>query len=253
LFKYVVYSSHNPPENLVIFLHGYNGNIADHKYATDFLRHKLRSSVLIIPEAPEICDKNPEKKQWFGMKKHDSENIRMLKKTSVPQIFAIYQKAAPKISERAKEINDFIDQLQRFYKIAEQQTYLIGFSQGAMLALYAGLSRRSSLAGVFSLSGLIAARNALDGKIKSQPPLYLFHGTDDLKVQYKTLASTRLWLKRRNITCKTFVYPGLAHKIIPEEIKEIAEIINNNTVPNPAKTISPDDEFLNSGRNKTEK
>lgn len=208
----------------MIFLHGYNGNPADHRYAIDFFRKELTDSLLIVPEAPEICERNPEKLQWFGVQKYDSENRRRQPETPVRQIFAVYQAAAAEIDSRAAEINTFISELQTKYGIADSRTYLAGFSQGAMLAIYAGLSRTAPLGGVFALSGIVCARNTLAKKINSRPPLHLFHGKDDMKVQYKTLAATKRWLKRRNIPVQTFIYPALAHKIIPEEIRKIAEI-----------------------------
>lgn len=208
----------------MIFLHGYNGNPADHQYATDYFRKELTGSLLIVPEAPEICDRNPEKLQWFGMQKYDSENLRRKPETSVRQIFAIYQKAAAEIDSRAAEINAFISEIQRKYKISDTHTYLTGFSQGAMMAVYTGLSRTAPLGGVFALSGLVCARNTLAKKINSRPPLYLFHGKQDTKVLYKTFVSTQRWLKRRNIPSQAFIYPDLTHKIIPEEIRKIAEI-----------------------------
>lgn len=185
--------------------------------------------MLIAPEAPEICDKNPQKRQWFGMIKYDAENKRNLPTTSVPQIFKIYRRAEPEIDLRAQQINQFIDTMQQKYGIANSNTFLIGFSQGAMLALYTSLSREQTLGGAFILSGLAAGRSLLHHKIKSTPPVFLFHGKNDLKVQYKTLKSTGNWLKKHQITPQIFTYKNLAHSVIAEEIQTITQIIDLQT------------------------
>ena len=226
MLTYNSYILGNIPQNLVIFLHGYNGNPADHQYAIDWLKQYLQQSILIVPEAPEICDKNPQKKQWFGMLKYDAANRRSQPETTVAEIMDIYNAAAPEIASRAQMLNQFISDLQQQFNIDNAHTYLIGFSQGAMLTVWTALTRPQKIAGGFVLSGLIAAEETLADKVESQPPLYLYHGQDDMKVQYKTLDFSAQWLQQRQIPLKVQTYTDLAHRINEAEIKSIADIIN---------------------------
>ncbi len=226
MLTYKSYILGNNPQNLVIFLHGYNGNPADHQYAIDWLKQYLQQSILIVPEAPEICDKNPQKKQWFGMLKYDAANRRSQPETTVAEIMDIYNAAAQEIVSCAQMLNEFISNMQKQFDVDNAHTYLIGFSQGAMLTIWAALTRAQKIAGGFVLSGLIAAEETLAGKIESRPPLYLFHGQDDMKVQYKTLDFSVQWLQQRQIPLKVQTYSGLAHRINEDEIKSIADIIN---------------------------
>lgn len=214
------------PQNLVIFLHGYNGTLDDHKYAIDWLRQYLQQAILITPQAPQICDKNPQKRQWFGMLKYDSENKRSNPQTPVEDIFAIYNDAALEIDFCAETINTFIDTQQRLFNIDDAHTFLIGFSQGAMLALYTALTRPEPLGGAFVLSGLVAGEFLLEQKISAEPQVYMFHGTADLKVQSKTFPHSVEWLENHQIPVKQHIYSGLAHRINEDEIMTIATIIN---------------------------
>lgn len=227
MFKYDFYKI-GKPLKLVVFIHGYNGTIADHQYAIDWLREKLCNALLIIPQAPQISEKNPLKYQWFGMKQYDPENKRTQGSTSSKEIFAIYNTAQKDVSSCAQNINQFIDDLQKKYEIDNAHTYLIGFSQGAMLSIYTALSRPQRLGGIFSLSGLIAAENLLSQNIKSKPEVYLFHGTEDMKVQYKTLSDSIKWLQLHGITPQVHIYNELSHKICELEIIKISEEINQN-------------------------
>lgn len=227
MFKYDSYKI-GTPSKLVIFIHGYNGTIADHQYAIDWLCKKLRNALLIIPQAPQISEKNSLKYQWFGMKKYDPENKRTQENTSSEEIFAIYNNAQKDVSDCAQAINKFIDDMQQKYEIDDAHTYLIGFSQGAMLAIYSALSRHHQLDSVFSLSGLIAAEDLLSENIKATPKVYLFHGTEDLKVQYKTLPDSIKWLQLHGINPQVYTYNELAHKICEAEINQIAAEINQN-------------------------
>ena len=226
MFEYNSYISGEKPDKLVIFLHGYNGTIATHQYALDWLAKYLRNAVLIVPHAPQISDKNPERRQWFGMLKYDPDDIRSQPQTSIDDILAIYNRASAEIDSCARQINLFIDEMQQKFNIDNAQTFLCGFSQGAMLTLYTALSRHSKLGGAFVLSGLVAGADLLQTKIKTRPPFYLFHGEDDLRVQYKTFPTTQEWLRQNNISFKTRTYTGLAHRMNEEEVRAVADIIN---------------------------
>lgn len=214
------------PQQLVVFLHGYNGNLEDHAEAIGYLRKYLQNCLLCLPLAPEICDKNPHKRQWFGMLKHDNENRRYNPDTSTVEIIEIYNHTAEDIEKQSININNLIKYIQVKHKIASLNTFIIGFSQGAMLALYAGLSAQETYGGVFMLSGLVAAEKRLVQQIKQKPAVYLFHGEKDEKVQYKTLTYTNNWLNSQKINHKIFTYPTLVHKVYEEEIKQIGKIIS---------------------------
>ncbi len=229
MFEYISENIGKKPSSLVVFLHGYNGCIEDHSYALEWFGKYLTDSVLVVPEAPEICDKNPLKKQWFGMKKYDENNIRYNPDTSVEQIFEIYDKTQNEISLRAAQVNDFLIEMQKKYKISAHKTFIIGFSQGAMLALYSALSNKNVLGGVFSLSGLLAGANKLSSEICSNPSVFLFHGMEDDKVQYKTLIYTNNWLNNHGIYPEIFSYKELKHKMCEDEIIKICKIIDTQT------------------------
>lgn len=225
MFEYKIENLGDKTDRLVVFLHGYNGCIEDHSYALDWMKKYIKNAKLVVPLAPETCDKNPNKRQWFGMIKNDPENSRFSESISAGEIFNIYNRTQDKISQTAAEINDFILKIRQKYGIAAEKTYIIGFSQGAMLAIYCALTNKQTFGGAFSISGLIAGEKKLAGEICSLPPVYLFHGKDDLKVQYKTLPLTEKWLQKHGIRPYVVSYPHLAHKICEEEIIKISEIL----------------------------
>lgn len=226
MLKYNYYQV-GKPLKLLIFLYGYNSTADDYQYATDRLLAKISNAVVVIPQAPQTSEKNPLKYQWFGMQKYDPENKRTQARTSVEEIFSIYNKAQKDVSDCAQTVNQFIDDMQKQYGNDNTSTYLIGFSQGAMLALYTALCRPQKLAGAFCLSGLAAAADLLAKNINSAPKIYLFHGKKDMKVQYKTLPHSVKWLQTHGINPQVQIYDELAHKICEAEINIIAEQINN--------------------------
>lgn len=226
MLNYVSYKIGENPQKLVFFLHGYNGNITDHQYAIDWLKKSLNSAYLVIPEAPEVCDKNPQKLQWFGMIKYDPENLRINLKTSIKKIFEIYNRPSEEISKRSKDVNKLIDAMQNEYNIKDKNIHIIGFSQGAMLTIYTALTREKEIASAFPIAGIIAGHSLLEKEQKSYPKLYLHHGEADMKVQYKTHKQTLQWLKKHGINSQCLTYPNVVHRITEQEVQNICEIIN---------------------------
>lgn len=226
MLQYDLYNLGQNPKNLVIFLHGYNGTAETHQYAIDWFKQHLKNALLVVPHAPEVSDKNPQRLQWFGMLQYDAENRRALPETSTDEIFAVYNRAGADVDRCAAMINEFIDTLQQQYSFTDAHTFLCGFSQGAMLTIYTALSRQSVLGGAFAFSGLVAGADLLADKIAARPPLYLFHGVEDLKVQFKTLPHNVAWLKERHLPVEVRTYEGLDHRMLEEEIKFAADVIN---------------------------
>lgn len=226
MFQFDYYSLCDSPSWLIIFLHGYNDCPQNHRKYLEYLMQKSPNSCIIAPKSNKTCDKNPHQNQWFGMLSNDPDNKRISPDTPVSQIFDIYQRAEKDIDDCASKINRFINTLQQKYHIDNNHTYLIGFSQGAMLALYTALSRTATLAGVFSLSGLIAGKDKLAKKISSTPKTYIFHGKKDNIVQYKTLSFTIEWLETHGVISQIFTYDELSHRLSENEFNEISKIIN---------------------------
>ena len=228
-FVYQKFFTSNKPKKLIVFLHGYNSCIEDLLPSVEGLRKRLSDAIIITPLANLVCERNPAKKQWYGLSDIDPLKKRRNIETTVNDIVDIYNKTGERISLVSKEINSFISQIQKEYNIKNKDTYILGFSQGAMLAIYSGLSRRYQVGGVFSLAGIISGKDKLKQELRSKPNVYLFHGTSDVSVQYKTLEFTKNWLDKNNIYWEAFEYEGVEHKLIDEEMSDIVEIITKKT------------------------
>ena len=220
------FSSGNNYSKLVVFLHGYNGCIADIEPYAELLASKNSELLIVTPEAPSVCEKNHNKRQWYSLWEHDRDDERRNPETSLGKLHEIYNRYGILISNTAKKINSFIDELQKQYQITDENTYIMGFSQGAMLALYTALSRQNQIAGCFMISGVVAGKSSLEQELKSYPPVFMFHGKDDITVSYRTLNDSIAWLKSNQAMIQDFRYDNLAHKIIDDEIIKIAEIIS---------------------------
>ena len=228
-YKYKAFQSGSKVSKLIVFLHGYNGCIEDVEPFAEMLPKNLKDTLVVIPEADMQSERNPMKKQWYALLDVDPDRRRRKPETSTAEIVEIYNKTGTRISEAAKKMNAFISQLQKELKVKNKDTYIMGFSQGAMMAIYVGLTRKYELGGVFPFAGIVCGKDMLEKELASRPEIYLFHGTKDLSVQYKTLDFTKDWLDRHDIDWEAIEYDGIEHKLIEDEMEDAAEIINRRS------------------------
>lgn len=227
-FNYKKIKTAGSVSKLVIFLHGYTSNIDDVYPYAEMLAGYLRNVLIVIPESDMESERREGKKQWYALQDLDPDKKRRKPETSTDEIIEIYNKTGERISAVAKRINRFISLLQKEYHVSNKNTYIMGFSQGAMLAIYAGLTRRYKLGGIFPFAGIVCGKDLLEQEIVSHPEVYLFHGMQDLSVQYKTLDFTKEWLIKHNISWEALEYEGIEHKLTKAEMQDAAEIINRN-------------------------
>ena len=226
IYKYKAFKSGDKVNKLIVFLHGYNSCIEDVEPFAESLAKDIDGALVVVPEADMQSERNHAKKQWYALVDVDPDRKRRKPETSTAEIVEIYNKTGMRISQVAKKMNSFITSLQHELKVKNKDTFVMGFSQGAMLSMYVGLTRKYELGGVFPFAGIICGKDMLEKELSSRPEIYLFHGTSDLSVQYKTLDFTKDWLEKHNIDWEAIEYDGIEHRLIDEEMKDAASIIN---------------------------
>ncbi len=230
IFKYKAFKSGDKVSKLIVFLHGYNSCIEDVEPFAESLAKDVEGALVVVPEADMQSERNPAKKQWYALVDVDPDRKRRKPETPTAEIVEIYNKTGFRISQAAKKINTFITSLQHELKVKNKDTFVMGFSQGAMLSMYVGLTRKYELGGVFPFAGIICGKDMLEKELSSRPEIYLFHGTSDLSVQYKTLDFTKDWLEKHNIDWEAIEYDGIEHRLIDDEMKDAASIINRRYI-----------------------
>lgn len=86
--------------------------------------------------------------------------------------------------------------------IPSERIVLGGFSQGAAMSIFTGVTTPLKLAGVFSLSGYLVLSHKIKGFIEEShdvnknTPFFLGHGDEDPVVQYKWGSMTAQYLEK---------------------------------------------------------
>ncbi|OXA37047.1 acyl-protein thioesterase 1 [Folsomia candida] len=196
----------------IFFLHGLGDT--GHGWASDLADIKPPHAKLICPTAPEApvtINMGFEMPSWF--------DIRSLDKNDGNEDEQGVKNASQDI---VKMIDDEIKA-----GIPADRILLGGFSQGAALSLYTGLTGPHSLAGLVILSGYLPVRKTISWDKINKPPVLQCHGDADTVVHYEVGVGTSKMLqelgKLPNFTFKT--YENLQHSSSPREMRDVQNFI----------------------------
>ena len=183
---------------LVFFLHGWGSDGNDLIQIGEIWKSKLLDTTFIAPNGPEVCGGNPHGRQWFDiLSNNDAEALKGLHQSYL-------------------DLKSFIGTYLKKYKLAGDKYFLVGFSQGTMLAIYASL--REKLLGVVGYSGAFLG-NLPNEEIKNNDYL-LLHGQNDTIVPITKMHNAVEQLEPVAKTLRKKIYNDLEHSINEEGIIE---------------------------------
>lgn len=113
----------------------------------------------------------------------------------------------------APKLDHFLDEMLAKRRLPDSHLALVGFSEGAMLALHVGLRRPKPMAAIVAFSGALYDLTGLETEIRSKPPVLFIHGEEDPVVPFAAMAETRSQLKALGVPAKSLKRRGLAHAI----------------------------------------
>lgn len=106
---------------------------------------------------------------------------------------------------------------------------LLGFSQGAVVALQALRSRPSQFASIVAISGFVA-EGTCDGDEQlaaSRPPVFWGRGTLDRVVPADAIDRTAEWLPAHS-SATIRIYENLAHTLSSDELHDITQFLGSH-------------------------
>ena len=202
--------SGNKPTNAIILLHGYGGDGNDISALTLNWRRFLPDTIFLCPNAPEKCSVNPTGYQWFDLSSDDEDHI--------------YKQSL--IAE--KKIQNYILEINNFYKIKNSNICLSGFSQGCMMSINVGLKSKEKFNCIVGFSGKILNMRELLKKIISKPKMFLLHGDMDTIVSPMHLLESKNFFMKIDYNIKTKLLNNCEHTIPIEASSLALEFIKKN-------------------------
>jgi phospholipase/carboxylesterase len=184
-------------EKIVIMLHGYGSNSKDLiSLAPDLEEATGESTLFISPDAPFDFEAGMiGGYQWYSLLSRDTRDMH-----------TAYKHAEPTLSS-------FIEDLLNFYDIDSRKVFLLGFSQGGMVALHFGLTYEKPLGGILSFCGYILDIPEFVTNINAATPVFLAHGMLDMVVPIQAHHFTHSTLEKRRVNVQSIISPGLGHGI----------------------------------------
>ncbi len=179
---------------LVVICHGVGANGQDLIDLAPHWGQALPDAVFAAPDAPEPYDGAPFGRQWWAIGDRDPARMAAGAEAARPLLDA------------------FIDaELARLGLPADAYA-LMGFSQGAMMVLYAGLRRATAPKAILAYSGALIAPDKLAARANSAPVL-LVHGVADDVVPAFRSRDAEAALRAAGVPVQSVFTPGLGHAI----------------------------------------
>jgi phospholipase/carboxylesterase len=199
-------------KRLVVFLHGYGADGNDLIEIGRAWQPLLPDTAFVSPHAPEPCGQAPVGRQWFPLTFRDPD-----------ERWIGVNKAAPALEK-------FLEQELARRQLAPSALALVGFSQGTMMALHAGLRRAVPPAAIVGYSGIFvlannAAPEAIAADIRSRPPVLLVHGDRDDLIPVQALFHAAQGLAAIGIPTEWHISHGVGHGIDAEGLRHGGEFL----------------------------
>jgi phospholipase/carboxylesterase len=178
-----------------VLLHGVGADGADLASLAPVWAQTLPFAAFVAPNAPFPCDMAPFGRQWFSLQ--DRDPLRM--------------------AEAARGTAPILDAFLRAELAAQElpadALALMGFSQGAMMALQVGLRGSVTPAAILAYSGALLAPGTLAAEVRAKPPVMIVHGEADDVVPVWAARFAESALQEAGVPVECHIVPGLAHGI----------------------------------------
>ncbi len=188
--------NNQPPENLLVMLHGWGANAQDLAPLTPML--DLPKYQCIFPEAPFAHPEVPGGKAWYALETNDYQGL----------------------TESREILISWLQSLESSTGVPLSKTVLAGFSQGGAMTLDVGL--RLSLLCLCSLSGYLHAQPQQEREFT--PPILIVHGRQDLVVPLRAAQKAEQELSKLGLKVHYQEY-DMGHEIIPQEVDLLRNFI----------------------------
>lgn len=127
------------------------------------------------------------------------------------------------------QLTHFLDYASENYPIEPEEIYLLGFSQGAIVAMTLGLTLGERIKGIVALSGYLPFFVKEEYDIKSIQNLSIFisHGVNDPVLPYELGVESRTFFEKQGANVSFHSYPE-GHHVSLQNYRDLMEWITNN-------------------------
>lgn len=194
----------NPP--LLILLHGYGSNEQD---LFSFAEELPENMLIVSAQAPYTMSGGAY--AWYAIN-FDANDEK----------FSDLEQA----KESVAKISDFIDEIKAKYNTNPDKTFLLGFSQGAILSYALSFKYPNKIQHVIALSGYINDELLPEKIAVTTTDYYISHGTVDQVLPIDWARKAPVFLNANNLKNEYSEYP-VGHGVAPQNFYSFKKWIEN--------------------------
>ncbi|MGO8672585.1 MAG: alpha/beta hydrolase [Capsulimonadaceae bacterium] len=187
----------NPP--LLLLLHGYGSNEDD---LIELAQYLDRRFLAVSVRAPLVLGRGQF--AWFPIEFTDRG--------------LAVETGSVRVAQAA--IDAVIPEFVQAYDVDPARVFLMGFSQGAMLALAVALSGSTRIGGCVAMSGRFLP-DVIPDEPAALPPIFVTHGTSDEVVPIASGRQVRDYLLAKHPAAAYREYP-MGHQVSSESLADVA-------------------------------
>ncbi len=195
-----------PARQLVVLCHGLAATGRDLIDLAPQFGPSLPHAAFAAPDAPEPYDRGPPGRQWWAIGDRDPARTAQ---------GAAHARAA---------LDQFIDAELARLGLPPDAYALLGFSQGAMMVLFAGLRRPVPPRAILAYSGALVAPDRLAERT-NDAPILLVHGLADDVVPAFRSDDAAAALKLAGVPVELVFIPRVGHVIDPAGLQAGATML----------------------------
>lgn len=195
-------STNRSDDPILILLHGYGSNEKDLFSFSNFLPKNIN---VISPQAPIILQGNNF--AWYDINRNEGE----------------LKYRFNEVKKAKNGLLQFMEEVKAKYNLNSDKVFIGGFSQGAIMSLYLGLTEPDKVKGVIALSGHLypEVKNEIDfNKLDNLPSIFISHGRNDNVLSFKEAEIGVNFLESQNVNVDAFYYDS-RHNISRENLNDM--------------------------------
>lgn len=213
-------SKHDKPKKLMIMLHGYGDNAANFIYLAEPLDQDEWSMHYVALNAPNIMPGNPMGYQWFDLYING-----VYISDAGPKEYKIIDEV---ITANVTKIKNTIDIILQNMKLSMNDCFIMGFSQGGIMAFELGRSLTETLGGVAIISSRIIKREMDSNTFFQRTPIFISHGGKDDILPISNYYQSLEILDKQNFHYESHLIEEDTHTMSPETIKLFQKFVKKN-------------------------
>ena len=213
-------TKHQNPKKLMIMLHGYGDNATNFIQIAQLIDEYDWGMKYVALNAPDTIQDYPMGNEWFQL---------YLNGTHISNAGAKeYDVIKKKISENVEKIHNSTSLLLENLNLNMSDCFVMGFSQGGMMAFELGQILQKQLAGLAIISSRIISKEHKPNNMFLKTPIFISHGGQDSVLPVSNYNDSLKVLKNYNYNFENYLIEKDEHTMSQETITFLQNFIKKN-------------------------